>query len=346
MRCEWLPASCLVLFSLVSAQLDPARADECAGRPDFTSCTEDANSCTSDYCLNGVCNHPNRPAGDPCDPPNPPCRKNECDAGGTCIQVMLPDGAACPDEGNPCTDDKCSSGQCVHPNKVLFTACPDDANECTVDFCDNGVCTHPPKNDAVLCNSDGNPCTADACRNGVCAHECFADGTGCTTAGGQPGACKTVGAGCNCFSTGRCCLPSQCSNLVESDCTSQLGTYIGDGTTCYVQSVIIGSTKTVLSWAGNGSGTYDIAFARVVNAAVFNGDFSVFSSPTGGSCASGCGVSTTSYDISCKGVPLPPGMDMWLVRDRGAGCPGSWNDGYQVGTRDAGSTRVPSAVCP
>ena len=73
----------------------------------------------------------------------------------------------------------------------------------------------------------------------------------------------------------------------------------------------------------------------------------MFVTPMGGTCVFGCGLVVSSYANGCKGTPPPTGIDMWLVRERGGMCTGSWDEaGSQAGTRDGGATGVPASVCP
>lgn len=104
--------------------------------PDCESCTlptdcDDSNACTTDSCVDGVCQH---------------------------------DAVSC-DDGNECTDDSCNpiSG-CEHVNN---TAACDDGDDCTSDdACVAGDCTGTPIieccDDDGDCD-DGNACTVDDC---------------------------------------------------------------------------------------------------------------------------------------------------------------------------------------
>ena len=134
---------------------------------------------------------------------------------------------------------------------------------------------------------------------------------------------------------------------MQDACNLQGGAYGGDGTSCSIQNVRVNQTKAVMTWTPTTAPSYDLTWARVVPATSFNGNFGVFVDTTGGSCVFGCGTTASSYTIGCKGVPAPGGMDMWLVRERGGACTGSWDEkGNQRGTRDTGAMGVPASVCP
>lgn len=338
---------CWILVFWASVQLSVVRAGGCAGMPDMTPCTPDGIDCTLDQCQNQVCVHPPAPPGTACGGIPPECHRNVCDLNGACVLEQLGDGAACFDDGNACTSDVCVGGFCNHPVKPDLTACPDDGNDCTDNYCLSGFCFHPNTPDGGPCSSDGNECSDDVCLNGLCEHNCVPEGTECRVAPGRLGACKVSGTSCSCVDRGRCCLATGCTDLLLDACNLQGGIYQGDGTSCYVQNVAINQTKAILSWTGNGAPTYDLAYARVVPAASFSGNYSTFATPMGGTCVFGCAVPTTSYTIGCKGTPPPTNMDMWLVRDRGGVCTGSWDEaGNQFRSRDVGALGVPASVCP
>lgn len=108
--------------------------------PDLTTCTDDANPCTADYCLAGRCEHPSAPKnGTPCDDgqycsvgetcvngscgnglprscgPELECGLWTCDeTTDQCVLMVDPDGTPCADEGEVCTDDYCVAGTCTH----------------------------------------------------------------------------------------------------------------------------------------------------------------------------------------------------------------------------------------
>ena len=126
--------------------------------PDETPCTPDADDCTADVCLAGICDHVPR-EGLPCDDGNWCTVDDSCNPGGQCKAGPDRDCA----DTVPCTDDWCNEVDevCEHD--------PNDAN------CDNGkFCDGQETCDAVLdCQpgtdpcDDGRPCTTDPCNEGT-----------------------------------------------------------------------------------------------------------------------------------------------------------------------------------
>lgn len=115
-----------------------------------------------------------------------------------------------------------------------------------------------------------------------------------------------------------------------------------------ISDLQISSDTNSLSWsAQSGVTSYDIAYTRFTGTH-FGGDFTTFVEP--GACGantSSCAQADTSYDMSCKGTPLPGQLDMWVVRGHCVTC-STWNEGgSQVGSRDAGgATPIPPMICP
>ena len=347
MRRTGILVVCLILVACAAGQLGLVQAGGCVGMPDGEPCTPDGIECTLDECRNEVCVHPLAPEGTACGGIAPACHQNVCDVVGICLPERLPDGAACFDDGNPCTADSCMSGFCTHGSLSDGSSCPDEGNDCTEDYCQSGFCTHPPAPDGAACSGDGNDCTDDVCLGGICDHACLPEGTECPLVPGRLGACKLNGGNCGCVDRGRCCLANGCTDLLQDACNLQGGAYGGDGTSCNIQNVRVNQTKAVMTWTPTTAPSYDLTWARVVPATSFNGNFGVFVDTTGGSCVFGCGTTASSYTIGCKGAPAPGGMDMWLVRERGGACTGSWDEkGNQRGTRDTGAMGVPASVCP
>jgi hypothetical protein len=118
--------------------------------PNCTPCTtsaqcDDADACTTDSCVGGVCEH-------------------------TALNC---------DDADACTTDTCAAGPgCQH----AAVSC-DDANACTADTCvPASGCAHA--NNTASCN-DGNACTApDACAAGACGGT-YAPTPGCCTGDAQ-----------------------------------------------------------------------------------------------------------------------------------------------------------------
>jgi RHS repeat-associated protein len=108
------------------------------GVPTCRSDCDDANPCTIDGCVDGVCSH-----------------------------IAAPDGVAC-DDGSACTQsDSCQAGACVG-SSVVTCAAIDQCHENGV--CDpaSGICSTPTKVNGALCD-DGDACTQfDLCSEGAC----------------------------------------------------------------------------------------------------------------------------------------------------------------------------------
>lgn len=165
----------------------------------------DADVCTLDACVSGVCEH--QPiagccaADTECDDGDP-CTADTC-TNNACAHIYIAGccriDAECIDD-DPCTTDACdAANQCVHG----AVSC-DDGDSCTIDACDPFTgCVHNPIScdDNNLCTQDGcdpvtgcvyNPvtcddsdlCTQDACDPVVgCMYDPVIcdDGDGCTT---------------------------------------------------------------------------------------------------------------------------------------------------------------------
>ena len=175
-------------------------------KPDGTSCPDDGNECSDDYCEGGVCAHPFVVPGTPCgsdietecnnadtcdefgvcqdnfEPVDTPCgdpydsecdNPDSCDGAGFCVSNHEVDGLACSDDGNACTDDICASGTCDHPNQPEGYACGDQTTDTQcdhLDACDGlGVCLDHIEEDGTPCD-DGDACTTgeESCQAGVC----------------------------------------------------------------------------------------------------------------------------------------------------------------------------------
>ena len=183
---------------------NPTSPHEASEAGDGTPCTEDGNTCTSDLCMDGVCQHKTLTTG-PCDDGNPCTKDDQCDDG-----MCAGEFYGC-DDGLMCTDDKCDGeggclfevepgtcligGTCYQGNEVKegtfgcmackplvaldewtavddSTAC-NDGNGCTLlDHCEAGACVGTVKE----CD-DELGCTVDACEpeTGECQHERVAD---------------------------------------------------------------------------------------------------------------------------------------------------------------------------
>ena len=166
---------------------------------------DDTNACTTDSCMNNVCEHASVEDGSPCEDAlfcngpetcldgacvegSPPCTGSEtCDeSDDTCEPAAGCVGAIECDDGNACTDDRCVEGDCQ--NEPNTTAC-DDSDECTSDDrCASGQCSGTPAPGCGVVTPP--PPVTDADGDGVddAADQCP------TTAAGDP----VDGAGCAC----------------------------------------------------------------------------------------------------------------------------------------------------
>jgi len=118
---------------------------ECCSNSDCN----DNNVCTTDSCVNGICQLANN--SNTCND-NSACTTNDRCSNGSCNGTSI----TCNDN-NPCTNDSCSpSSGCVYTNN---TSSCNDNNACTSnDRCSNGSCSGT----AITCN-DNNVCTNDSC---------------------------------------------------------------------------------------------------------------------------------------------------------------------------------------
>jgi len=192
-----------------------------------TPCTEDDNECTHDYCMSGVCTHPNRSRGASCgDDSSGVCdAADSCNDSGECVENHASNETTCTSDGNECTLDMCTDGVCTHENKEVNSpcgnrettdctapdtcnasgvcqanhsendsACTPDDNECTRDVCSSGVCTHPNEEQGTSCgDTTSGDCTApDTCDAGVCKENHFEEGTACPDDGNE-----CTSEGCN-----------------------------------------------------------------------------------------------------------------------------------------------------
>ena len=171
-----------------------------------------------------------------------------------------PDGAC--NDGDPCSDDDhCNGNPNYCPLEPAFTCCGrlkncDDGKVCTWDWCDpaTGSCKNDPScsggrkccpvgSSNFCCNAGeevccpSNPGYADHCcppeRPTCCDAGCCLSTQTCCPGGTE--CCNPDQTCCNghCGLKGACCfLDTSCSELIETCCAQQGGTYQGDGTTC------------------------------------------------------------------------------------------------------------------
>jgi hypothetical protein len=166
---------------------------------------EDANPCTTDYCVPKTgCIHQENAL---------PCNDGDsCTVGDLCAAGQCKGGPALScDDGNPCTLDGCDPGKgCTHAPQA--GEC-DDGNGCTTgDYCKAGKCVFTAGTD---CN-DSNPCTKDSCNPlAGCAYQVVAgpcdDGNPCTLNDSCKNGLCVPGAAPDCNDSNPCTADS-CEN--------------------------------------------------------------------------------------------------------------------------------------
>jgi formylglycine-generating enzyme required for sulfatase activity len=132
--------------------------DGCGGTcwaSDGDECS-DGDSCTTDSCGDGKCQHEGLPDGSECEDDEP------CWLGDSCLSGVCESGEVlntC-DDGNDCTEDSCKPQVgCKNVVKEDGTECTDNS-VCTMgDICSGGVCVVGPPMEC----GDVYPCTADLC---------------------------------------------------------------------------------------------------------------------------------------------------------------------------------------
>lgn len=162
-----------------SCTTDVCQDGICDNRVEDGCCDEDADcfdglACTSEVCAHGNCEYDanshccERDAD--CDDDDG-CTVNRCDMQSHTCQA--PEAVACGDN-DACTADSCVDGTCVHDREVaccVAHADCDDRNPCTIDRCGEAGCSYAPA-------PVGTPCEyVDACSFGdVCDadHVCVA----------------------------------------------------------------------------------------------------------------------------------------------------------------------------
>ena len=74
---------------------------------------DDANECTDDACVDGVCENTDVADDTSCDTDDNSCTQDVCRSG-VCEHLDEDDGTTCDDEPNADTEDKCCAGTCEH----------------------------------------------------------------------------------------------------------------------------------------------------------------------------------------------------------------------------------------
>ncbi len=214
-RC--VAGSCLGALPTNCVDDDPCTQDLCLPQSGCThppsaqcmpSCAEDsdcadANECTLDICVVGVCVYKNKTCHD-----QNPCTDDLCiPETGDCNFVPSP--GTCND-GNLCTvNDQCDAGTCIGSDKNCG-----DGDDCTVDTCQTGTgaCTHTP---TPGCGAGG--CSIDL----DCADFFFCTTDSCDASTGQ---CSNAPVDCDDDNpcTDNACDPLSGSCLtIEIDCDDQ-----------------------------------------------------------------------------------------------------------------------------
>ncbi len=110
----------------------------CLGMPLAATCSDDANSCTADTCVAGICVHLPK-AATPCSDGNACTTGDSCGAG-----VCLSGGVTACNDGSVCTVDSCSAQTgCVFA--AVGGACSDGVACTDGDKCVTGQCFGQPK---------------------------------------------------------------------------------------------------------------------------------------------------------------------------------------------------------
>jgi hypothetical protein len=130
---------------------------------------EDFNPCTSEVCVNNVCQYTDAD-GDICNDFDGETINDSCFDGvchGTFAECQS--DLVCGDN-NPCTDNSCTANECL---TTFNTAACDDGFLSTInDTCANGIC----RGTVIECHIDAdcddqNYCTVDSCLANVCIHD-------------------------------------------------------------------------------------------------------------------------------------------------------------------------------
>ncbi len=281
------PATCTALDACHAAGVCDPVTGTCSNPPkaDGTAC-DDGNlctvgdvciagtcqvgspvSCTGDAChdagtcnpATGLCSHPPKADGTPCDDGNACTQTDACQAGtctganpvtctaidgchlagvcnpatGLCSTPQAPDGTSCND-GNLCTQtDTCDDGACAGGEPVACSA----QDQChLVGVCNpaTGVCSNPPQANGAAC-SDGNLCTqSDACQAGACVganpvvcaaqDQCHVAGTCDPATGACSNPAKADGTACNdgdLCTQADACVAGLCVGANPVGCTAQ-----------------------------------------------------------------------------------------------------------------------------
>jgi len=180
-----------------------------------SSCPDEGNMCTNDYCHGGVCVHSAYREGEFCTDDGNVCTADLC-SGGACTHPGAPhDGDPCASDSEACTTDECSGGACAHP---WISGCCHRDGDCIwvghIWECNSSstICYNPPSGEfCATCNNhtecgDGGSSSDDPCvwyttSDHGCGKDCRSDydcprGSRCVN--GSGGTCSTTDTECFC----------------------------------------------------------------------------------------------------------------------------------------------------
>jgi hypothetical protein len=136
------------------------------------TCSDDGNICTTDSCINGICQHTSL-TGNSCLSDGNVCTNDLCGVNGTCAHAPISgcctSSSQCSDS-NACTTDSCSGNACTH--STISNCCAsasqcNDNNICTTDGCSgSNSCTNTVINNC--CTSTSQCGSNQVCTNNVC----------------------------------------------------------------------------------------------------------------------------------------------------------------------------------
>ncbi len=189
-------------------------------------CTDDDNTCTTDVCADGQCQHtPN--TGSPCDSGND-CAAGFCAESGYC-EALVPAFNGAPCEASFCLlEETCLDGACSQG--TLRDDCPPPDDSCWVASCSTltspGACVADPAPSGSSCGDvcrTGGSCDLGVCSGGAPANEGGAceDHNACTQSDAcAAGSCEGLPV-TNCAGGDGCC-PAACTTTTDSDCAARL----------------------------------------------------------------------------------------------------------------------------
>jgi Ca2+-binding RTX toxin-like protein len=329
--CEGAASLCGKKAECPSGQHCLAEAGVCLGCLSDQDCY-DGNSCTSDACIDHVCQRApivQCSPGDGCCPVA--CNANsDSDCSPTCGNGVVENGETCDpaescpascNDGNACTVDQSTgsatncSAACSHIPVIACTSadgcCPAGCDS-TIDsdcspLCGNGVVENGETCDpSITCPTtcdDGNACTIDEMTGGA---------ANCNSACGH----TTI---VTCASGDGCC-PAGCNANNDTDCSPMCGNEVVEpGETCDLPSTCPASCND-----GNGC-TIDQMTGSAANCNAACSHTAIVTCASGdGCCPAGCNANNdTDCSPMCGNEVVEPGETC----DLPSTCPASCNDG-------------------